>query len=133
MHTSQKNMNAFRLFFDTKLIISIIVLWSFGRIINPLRHFVSEAGHSLGPALVASVVVYVVMHILVLLYVLWLLIKMFRRHGLSIKGKTLGVCVLYLYVLAALLVSLFFIAYEFGYLPAQVQELVPISDLTTES
>lgn len=102
---------------DRILAVGIILLWSFGRILNPIRHFVAQSGDSIGYQLGFFEVVYVLAHCVLFVYSILLVVRFFKRNGSSLRWETLGELAMYIYVLATLLLSLYFIGYEFGYLP----------------
>lgn len=125
----RRNLRRLNLKADTKLALSIIVLWSFGRLINPLRHLAEDTAEGIGPLLSVSVILYVLLHIAIFIYAVVLLAASLRRHGLSMRGQAIGEFLLYVYTLLGILVSLYFIAFEFGYLPEFLQAILPYSVL----
>lgn len=108
---------------DTKLLLSIVVLWSIGRIINPLRHVERAANGDIGPTLAIGTGLYVLFHFIILFYALWLSGTTVRRSGFGLRGATLGIFIFYVYVILAILISLYFIGLEFGYIPLWLQWL----------
>lgn len=111
---------------DNILALCVLVLWSFGRIINPITHIELDSTNSIGPILNVFEITYILLHAALLIYVCILVTRFFGRHGLTISWKLLGELALYAYVLITLLLSVYFIAYEFGYLPLFLQNLLPI-------
>lgn len=108
---------------DTKLLLSIVVLWSVGRIVNPLRHFERTANGDISSTLAIGTSMYVLLHFIILLYTAWLIVSNLRTYGFAMKGKMLAVFVFYVYVILAIFTSLYFIGYEFGYIPTWLQWL----------
>jgi hypothetical protein len=127
----RKNLRRLDFKADTKLALSIIVLWSFGRVINPLRHLASNTEQGVGPVLQACEILYVILHLAILVYAVMLLIASLRRHGFSMRGQAIGEFILYIYTIVGILVSLYFIAYEFGYLPDALRAILPYSVLNS--
>lgn len=127
----RRNLRRLNFKADTKLALSIIFLWSFGRIINPLRHLAANTPEGMGPFLVGFVILYVALHIAILVYAVMLLIDSARRHGFSMRGKAIAEFLLYIYTILGILISLYFIAYEFGYLPEFLVQLLPYEILNS--
>lgn len=113
MNTLQK---PFDLQSDAKLALSVIVLWSLGRIINPLRYIAETNNQQIGGLLMAATVVYVLLHIGIFIYCGVLIMRALRSRARRNPWEL----VLYAYVLIALLVSFSFILFELGFLPAAV-------------
>lgn len=109
---------------DRLLAVGVIILWSIGRIINPIRHLVTQNNGSIGYPLGFFEVVYVFLHGVLVVYVVTLLARFFKRNGSTVRWETLGELALYVYVLVTLLLSLYFIAFEFGYLPPVLAEFL---------
>lgn len=109
---------------DKWLAGSIIVLWSLGRIINPLLRTSENASYSLGSVLAISTLCYAVLHAAIFIYTSTLLARSVARNGVLPRGKALWELLLYVYVLLALAISLYFIAFEFGYVPAFLGNLL---------
>lgn len=112
---------------DNILALCVVVLWSFGRIINPLTHIELSTTNSIGPVLNVFEIIYILLHAGVFIYVCTLIVRFFKHHGLSIRWRLVGELALYVYVLGTLLFSAYFIAYEFGYLPQVLQNIIPVS------
>lgn len=110
-----KKLFKLRFLVDTKLLLSIVVLWSVGRIVNPLRHLERTASGEISSTLATGTGVYVLLHFIILLYTAWLIVSNLRTYGFTMKGKMLAVLMFYIYVILALFTSLYFIGYEFGY------------------
>lgn len=104
------------------LALAIFVLWSVGRVVNPALRAVVRSSEDLVPLFGWVMGVYVALHAAIFAYTLLLL---WRLRGRRLRGETLWSVLLYIYVLAALLVSVYFIAYEFGYLPVWMQSALP--------
>ena len=103
------------------VIVSVIAIWSLGRIINPLRHQVASTAEPLGLFLGSLTFLYIAMQVGLLAYVATLIVRLLRRYGFTMRSRTLGEFVLYVYVAATLVVSLYFIAYELGYIPQTLE------------
>jgi hypothetical protein len=106
---------------DTKLALSIMLLWSFGRFINPLRHFAEDAGQSVSPLLLIATQLYMLLHVVIFVYCAKLTIAEFRRKKLNLWELAL-----YAYVFITLVVSFYFLAFELGYLPDAAAPLLPV-------
>ena len=107
------------------LAVAIVVLWSFGRIINPIVNATLNNAGSVGPVLGLLIAVYALLHLAIFGYVCMLAGRSFKRYGLTMHGRPLWEFFLYMYVLVTLLLSLYFLAYEFGLLPTYLQNLLP--------
>lgn len=122
LKTSQFNVHA-----DVKLALGIIFLWSVGRVLNPLRHLASQSAQGVGFVLNAGTVFYVLLHLGVFVYCCMLIWGYVRKNGIISHKRSGWELLLYIYVLLSILVSLYFIAYEFGYLPGFLVNLLPYS------
>ncbi|OGC93918.1 hypothetical protein A2389_02365 [Candidatus Adlerbacteria bacterium RIFOXYB1_FULL_48_10] len=78
----------------------------------------------------ACVFIYVLLHIAIFVYAVMLLIDSARRHGFSIRGKAIAEFLLYIYTIVGILVSLYFIGYELGYLPEFLVAMIPTQILS---
>jgi len=119
MRTFFRSLTSYQL-----LAIAIFVLWSIGRVLNPILRaieHVPEQGP--GPLLSAATTIYVILHAALFAYTTQCAIFLARRRKLH--GRVLWEFVFYIYILLALLASLYFIAYEFGFLPSWIPDVGP--------
>ena len=114
MSSSQGSKNRFYW-----LAAAVFVLWSIGRVINPTLRAYAGVGQS-PDLLLKAVWVYALLHVVVFIFTLWLLWIEWRSQGSTVWRK-----LTYMYVLVALILSLGFVAYDFGYLPDAVRQARP--------
>jgi len=110
---------------DYALAVCVIVLWSFGRVLNSLAGAALYASQGISPTLAAFEALYVLAHIALFLFVFNLLVLFFLKNGWPRRWAGWGELFLYAYVLAGILVSLYFLAFQFGYLSPSLDGLIP--------
>lgn len=104
------------------LALAIFVLWSIGRVVNPALRAAARSAEEYVPLFGWVMGTYVALHGVIFAYTLVLL---WRLRGRRLQGATLWSLLLYIYVLLALLVSVYFIAYEFGVLSPWMVSALP--------
>lgn len=103
----------------------VLVLWSYGRVLNPIRRAYSEAGTTPTTAVEAATWIYLGLHVAVFAFTGYLLVNsLFYRRGTWSRGRALEL-LLYTYVLITLLLSCYFLLYQEGLLPASLSALLP--------
>jgi|GEM_PF-2946226 len=91
--------------------LGIVLLWSYGRIVNPLTQVAYASGHISLP-LQLAMGLYVLMHLVLFVYSAMLLARAYRRSRSTRRSWALGLSA---YVCVSLVVSLYFLGYQYGY------------------